>query len=388
VSAGTDEDAPRRVALTHDYLLVMRGAERTFAAIAETYPRAPIFTLLYDERGTDRRFAGRSITTSPLQRLGVRQAGFRRLLPLYPLAVGRLRPPPSDVILSSSSAFAHGIRVPAGAVHVCYCHAPFRYAWYEQGRALAEVPATLRWPMRAQLAAIRRWDLAASRRVDVYIANSQLTRERIQRYYGRDAEIIHPPVETHRFAPGTPGESLLVVSEIVRHKRVHVALEAARRAGVPIRVVGSGPDREALSEAYPEAEFVGRAGDAELVELYAAARAVVVPSREEFGITAVEAQAAGRPVIAAAAGGALETVLDGTTGRLARLDDADSFARAIGALDSLGFDPQRAVENAERFSVANFRRRLVAAVARAVNGEPPPAGEGGGAPPGPGSRPA
>lgn len=354
-----------RVVLGHDYLLVMRGAERTFAAMADLYEQAPIVTLLYDEQGTGGRFAGRAITTSPIQRLGVRQENFRRLLPLYPYAAARLTCPPADVVLSSSSAFAHGVRVPAGAVHVCYCHAPFRYAWYEQARALSEVPAPLRPLLRVQLARMRRWDLSASRRVDSYIANSQLTRERIKRFYGRDSTVIHPPVETHRFAPGVPGDSLLVVSELVAHKRVHVALEAARRAGVPIGIVGSGPDQESLAAAYPEARFLGRASDEDLVELYAQARAVIVPGIEEFGITAVEAQAAGRPVIAAAGGGALETVLDGQTGVLARLDDVDSFARAIEAVDALEFEPARAVQNAERFSVATFQRRLAEHVTRA-----------------------
>jgi glycosyltransferase involved in cell wall biosynthesis len=347
-----------RVALAHDYLLVMRGAERTFAAMADLYPQAPIFTLLYDEQGTNRRFAEHSITTSSLQRLGVGQNKFRRLLPLYPLAVERLELPVTDVVLSSSSAFAHGVHVPQGAVHVCYCHTPFRYAWYEEARALEEVPSLLRPFLRLQLARMRKWDVSASRRVDSYIANSQLTRERIKRFYGRDTPIIHPPVETHRFAPGEPGDSLLVVSELVAHKRVHVALEAARRAGAPIRVVGSGPDHAALSEAYPEAEFLGRASDEDLVELYASARAVVVANVEEFGITAVEAQASGRPVIAAGAGGALETVLDGQTGRLTRLDDIESFVRAIETLDELDFNPDRAVQNAARFSVAAFSHRL------------------------------
>jgi glycosyltransferase involved in cell wall biosynthesis len=355
-----------RVTLAHDYLLVMRGAERTFAAIAELYRDAPLFTLLYDEHATDGRFAGRSITTSPLQRLGVGQASVRRLLPLYPWAVERLKLPASDVVLSSSSAFAHGVRAPGGAVHVCYCYTPFRYAWYEEDRALAETPALLRPLLRDQLRRIRKWDLAASRKVDAYVAISELSRERIRRYFGRDATIIHPPVETHRFSPGTPGEKLLVVSEIVRHKRLHIALEAARRARVPIRIVGSGPDHAALSAAYPEAEFLGRASDEDLAALYASARAVLVPSMEEFGITAVEAQAAGRPVIAAAVGGALETVLDGETGRLARLDDVDAFVRAIEGLDTLDFDPAHAVQNAERFSVATFQRRLSAAVAEAL----------------------
>ena len=358
--------ASQSVSLVHDYLLVMRGAERTFAAIADLYSQAPIFTLLYDEQGTDERFAGRSITTSPLQRLGARQSTFRRLLPLYPTAVDRLRLPPSDVVLSSSSAFAHGVRAPEGAIHVCYCYTPFRYAWYEEDRALGETPPLLRALMRSQLRRIRRWDLSASRRVDAYFAISELSRERIKRYYGREATVIHPPVETHRFTPGEPGDTLLVVSEIVRHKRLQVALEAARRAHAPIRVVGSGPDRGALSEAYPEAEFLGRVGDEELAELYARARAVIVPSMEEFGITAVEAQAAGRPVIAAAAGGALETVLDGRTGLLATLDDVDSFQQAIESVDDLDFDPSQAARNAERFSVAAFQRRLSEEVKRVL----------------------
>jgi len=362
--------SPPRLALVHDYLLVMRGAERTFAAIADLYADAPIYTLLYDEQGTSQRFAGRPITTSPLQHLGVGQTTFRRLLPLYPWAVERLRPQASDIVLSSSSAFAHGVQVPAGALHVCYCYTPFRYAWYEEERALDETSSLLRPLLRSQLRRIRHWDLAASRRVDAYIAISELSRERIKRFYGRESVVIHPPVETERFKTGVPGDALLVVSEIVRHKRVHVALEAARRASVPIQVVGSGPDHASLSEAYPEAEFLGRVGDEDLVELYASARAVVVPSMEEFGITAVEAQAAGRPVIAAAAGGALETVLDGQTGLLATLDDPDSFATAMRRIEGLDFDPARARENAERFSVAAFQRRLHEQIER-VAGERP-----------------
>jgi glycosyltransferase involved in cell wall biosynthesis len=357
----------KRVTLAHDYLLVMRGAERTFAAIADLYTEAPIFTLLYDENGTGGRFSGRSLTTSALQRLGVRQSSFRRLLPLYPRAVERLELPASDVVLSSSSAFAHGVPIPDGAVHVCYCYTPFRYAWYEQDRAVAETAALLRPLLRDQLRRIRRWDLSASRGVDTYLAISQLSRERIKRYYGRDAVVVHPPVEIDRFvANGNAGDALLVVSELVRHKRLHVALEAARRAHAPIRVVGSGPEHAALAEAFPEAEFLGRTSDLDLTQLYSEARAVVVPSMEEFGIVAVEAQAAGRPVIAAAAGGALETVIHGETGYLATLDDVDSFIDAIQKIDTLDFDPQQARSNAERFSVAAFKRKLAEQVSQAV----------------------
>ncbi len=365
-----------RVALVHDYLLVMRGAERTFAAIADLYADAPIFTLLYDEHGTDGRFGSHTVTTSALQRLGASQSSFRRLLPLYPPAVERMRLPPSDIVLSSSSAFGHGVRIPPGALHVCYCYTPFRYAWYEQQRALGETPWPLRPAMRATLAAIRRWDLATSRRVDAFVAISELSRERIRRYYGRESHVIHPPVETHRFRPGVPGDSLLLVSEIVRHKRLGVALEAARRARTPIRVVGSGPDHAELSAAYPEAEFLGRVEDEPLAELYREALAVIVPSMEEFGITAVEGQAAGRPVIAAAAGGALETVIDGVTGQLVELDDVDAFAAAIRAIPSMRFEPGAAVESAARFSVAAFQRRLGDYVARVLElrGDPAAAG--------------
>ena len=361
-SARRQSACAQDVVLAHDYLLVMRGAERTFAAIADLYPSAPIFTLLYDEQGTTGRFAGRTITTSVLQRVGASQSSFRRLLPLYPWAAERLEPPPCELVLSSSSAFAHGLHAPAGAVHVCYCHAPFRYAWYEEERALGETAAVLRPLLRAQLARIRRWDLRASARVHAYIANSALTQERIRRYYGRESVVIHPPVETHRFAVGEPGDSLLLVSELVPHKRVRLALEAARRARAPILVAGSGPEYAALRADFPEAEFLGRVGDDQLAQLYARARALVAPAIEEFGIAAVEAQAAGRPVIAAAAGGALETVLDGHTGRLARPDDIDAFAAAIEELDKLDFKPQDAVKNAERFSLQRFGEQLSAHV--------------------------
>ena len=258
-----------RVSLAHDYLLVMRGAERVFAAISDLFAEAPIVTLLYDRQALGWRFQGRSVTTSPLQRLGVDQDNFRRMLPLYPAAASRLPVPPCDALISSSSAFAHGARAPAGAVHVCYCHSPFRYVWHEHDRALAETPPALRLPMRGVLDMIRRWDLAASERVDRYMANSLLTRERIRSFYGREAAVVHPPVETTRFAPGEPGDELLLVSEIVAHKRVGVALEAARRARVPIAVAGSGPDHDALASAYPEARFLGRVDDEQLARLYA-----------------------------------------------------------------------------------------------------------------------
>jgi glycosyltransferase involved in cell wall biosynthesis len=347
------------VALVHDYLLVMRGAERTFAAIADCWPDAPIYTLLYEEEGTEGRFAGREIHTSHLQRLGVGQRGFRALLPLFPYAARGMALAGHSLVVSSSSAFAHGVRAP-GARHVCYCHSPFRYAWFEQERALAELSPPARPLLRAVLANTRRADLRASQNVSAYIANSEITRERIRSYWGRSAGVVHPPVEVERFGPATGAEEhFLVVGELVRHKRVEVALEAARLAGVPIRVVGEGPDRERLEAQFAGgAEFLGRVCDDELAELYARARALVMPNVEEFGISAVEAQAAGRPVVAVAAGGALETIVPGETGVLVRESSAAGLAAALRDTDFDRFEPQRIAAHAQRFSTAAFQRRL------------------------------
>ena len=189
-------------ALVHDYLLVMRGAERVFRAIAECWPKAPISTLLYDEQATDRVFSSRSISTSYLQRLGIRQERFRVLLPFFPRAVERLPLPSTKLVVSSSSAFAHGIRPPAGATHVCYCHSPFRYVWHERRRAIEEFPPPLRPLGRRMLDRIRRWDEGAAARVDRYIANSELTQRRIGEFYGRSSTVIHPPVDVNRFTAG------------------------------------------------------------------------------------------------------------------------------------------------------------------------------------------
>lgn len=352
-------------ALVHDYLLVMRGAERTFAAIADCFPGAPVYTLLYDRAGTGSRFAGREVRPSRLQRLRIRQRGFRALLPILSRATETLPLEAHDLVVSSSSAFAHGVRTSAGATHVCYCHTPFRYAWHERERALEEVARPLRPALRRVLARKRDWDRAAARRVTRFVANSEVSRERIQRYWDRDACVIHPPVEVDRFNPGEPEDYLLVVTELVGHKRVDNALEAARRTRRPIKVVGTGPDRRRLARRYGSgAEFLGRVPDGELVRLYSHARAVVVPGVEEFGIVAVEAQAAGRPVVAAAGGGALETVVDGRTGVLVRPNDVDALAEGIASISLDRFDPAELREHASRFSPAAFRERLMAELRR------------------------
>lgn len=371
---GADSLAPvgddRSVALVHDYLLVMRGAERTFAAITHIWPEAPIHTLLYDERATEGRFTSRRVLTSPLQSLGVDQSSFRRLLPLMPPATRLLGLAGHDLVISSSSAFAHGVRVDPGARHVCYCHSPFRYAWHERERALDEAPAPLRPPLAGTLRAIRSWDRHVARGQIEYVANSAITQERIARFWGRTSRIVHPPVDVDRFHAGEPEDYLLVVCELVRHKRVELALAAARRAGRPIRVVGTGPDLQRLRDEYGGggATFLGRLGDAELTELYARALAVVVPNVEEFGIAAVEAQAAGRPVVGMDAGGTRETVAPGKTGVLVAPENPEALASALRGTDFESFVASDIQAHARRFSTASFQRRLLDEVERVSAG--------------------
>jgi glycosyltransferase involved in cell wall biosynthesis len=371
------------VVLVHDYLLVMRGAERTFEAISVCYPDAPIATLLYDPVRTEGRFDHRRVRTSFLQPFAADQRRFRRFLPLLPLAAERLAVDDARVLISSSSAFAHGVRPGPDSVHVCYCHSPFRYVWHECERTVRSVSAAARPIARAVLDAERRWDLRAAARVNAFVANSQLTRQRIGDFYGRDAMVVHPPVDTDRFTTDPdPRDYFLVVGEVTGHKKPEIALIAADRAGVKLKVVGDGPDLARLRERFPRAEFLGRVDDARLIELYARCRALVVPAVEEFGITIVEAHAAGRPVVAAAAGGALEIVGDGPTGVLVKPGDVDALAEALWATDWEAFDVASLRANAGRFTSSRFRERFVTAVNRSIDqpvtvGEAVPEGRNG-----------
>ncbi len=215
-----------RVALVHDFLLDLRGAERVFAAICDAWPEADVFTAVYDEAGTEGRFAARHPQASFLQRLRPTARTFRPLLPLYPHAIESLDLRGYDVVVSSSSAWAHGVLVDPGAVHVCYCHNPFRYAWSEREATLAARNALTRPPLRALLSRWRQWDWIAAQRVDAYVANSAITAARIRRYFGREATILHPPVELARFSPGPVGAHYLVLAELMAHKRIDVAIRA------------------------------------------------------------------------------------------------------------------------------------------------------------------
>jgi glycosyltransferase involved in cell wall biosynthesis len=352
-----------RTALVHDFLLDLRGAERVFLELCEIWPEADIFTAVYDEQGTERRFAGRKVTSSFLQRLRPSARNFRTLLPLYPAAVQSLDLSAYDLVVSSSSAWAHAVRCEPRTVHVSYCHNPFRYAWNERDATLAQRrdPVT-RLLLGEFLERWRQWDLRAAARTDRHVANSLTTRARIREYFDRDAEVVHPPVDTRRFSVGRVGEHYAVVSELMAHKQIDVAIEAFNRLRMPLVIVGDGPGARAMRKlGGPTIHFTGRVSDAEVVRIVSSARALIVTAVEEFGIAAVEAQAAGRPVIARHAGGVLETVLDGVTGRFWS-GGAGELAAAVERFDALAVDPAACVANAARFGREQFRANLLAQV--------------------------
>ncbi len=344
----------------------MRGAERVFIAMCDLWPDADVFTAVYDEEGTEGRFAHRKVHTSFLQRLRPTARSFRMLLPLYPSAIESLDLSGYDLVISSSSAWAHAV-LTEGAVHVSYCHNPFRYAWNDRERVLAERGSVSRTALRAILRRWRQWDWIAAQRVDGYVANSNATSRRIQSYWGRDSTVVYPPVDTRRFTPGQVGDHYLVLSELMPHKRIEAAVLACTRHGLPLVVAGDGPDSRHLRRvAGPSVRFAGRVSDDEAAQLLQACRALIVTAVEEFGIAAVEAQAAGRPVIAVGAGGVRESVIEGVTGRFYDGSPED-LARTLRDFDDAAVDSAACVANAARFATDVFNRQLPRQVARALD---------------------
>jgi glycosyltransferase involved in cell wall biosynthesis len=358
------------VALVHDFLLDVRGAERVFLVMCDIWPDADLFTAVYDEQGTEGRFSHRAVHTSFLQRLRPSSRTFRTLLPLYPAAIESFDLSGYDVVVSSSSAWAHAVICDEGTAHISYCHNPFRYAWNDRDATLAacRTPAS-----RAMLRAIfhrwRQWDWIAAQRVTSYVTNSRTTQARIDSYFGRTSQIVYPPVDTSRFGPAPVGDHYLILSELMRHKRLDVAIGAFNKLRRPLVVVGDGPDYRRLRRlAGPTVSFTGRVTDAEAARLLATSRALVMTGVEEFGIVAVEAQAAGRPVISVRGGGALETVKEGVTGAFWG-GGADELAAAVAAFDDGAVDPEECRESAARFDQSVFRQALPREVERALAGE-------------------
>ena len=326
--------AGRRVALVHDWLTGMRGGEKVLDAICEVFPDAPLTTLVRVPGSVSARIEARPIRTSFVQALPAPARFYRHYLPLYPLAVRLLDFQGADLVVSSSHCAVKSVIVPEGAVHVCYCHSPMRYAWdqFEEYFGPARVgPVTSRL-MRPVMRRIARWDQDTADRVDRFLANSQYVAGRIRRYYNRGSAIVYPPVDTDYYTPQSRAESqnFLIVSALVPYKRLDVAIDACRRLQAPLRIVGTGPERERLERrAGGGVEFLGWQTDEQIRELYRSSRATLLPGTEDFGIVPVESQACGTPVVALNAGGARETVIDGETGVLVDGTSVEAFAGGL-----------------------------------------------------------
>lgn len=351
-----------KIALVHDYLVERGGAEKMLAALHEVFPHAPIYTSVYNARSTLPVFRSADVRTSFLQRLVSHPKRYRALLPLYPLAFRSFDLSRYDLILSSSSGFAKGVRKRRDARHVCYCHTPPRFVWeYQRANASEQLHPIARLGLSALSPYLERADVAGARGVDRFVANSRGVAERIRRAYGREATVVPPPIDCGRFAPAAAaGSSFLVVSRLVPYKRIDVTIEAFNRNGLPLLVVGEGRDRRRLESLArsDRIRFLGHRPQAEVASLLASCRALVVAAEEDFGMTALEANASGRPVIAYGGGGAQETVRHGETGVTFAEQTADSLCAAIDEFERLSFDPETLLRHARRFDTSEFQRAM------------------------------
>jgi glycosyltransferase involved in cell wall biosynthesis len=350
------------VAVVHDYLNQRGGAERVALELARMWPDAPIYTSLYRAGSTFPEFAERDVRTSWIDRLPV-DRGFRSLFPLYPNAFADLGPVDADLVVTSSSGWAHGIRTRPDATHVVYCHTPARWLY---GTDYLGASSRQQAVARPLLGAMRRWDKAAAHRATLYVANSRNVQQRIRTTYGLDAEVVYPPVDLERFRPRERGDRLLVVSRLLDYKRVDAVIRAANQAKLPLDIVGSGPSFDELRAlAGPTVVFHRRLEDSAVTALMENCRALVLPGEEDFGITPVEAQAAGKPVVALGAGGALETVEAGVTGTFFHDHAPESILAALAAADAIETPPEEIARRASRFAREAFVARMRSVVERA-----------------------
>jgi len=360
-----------RVAVVHDWLTGMRGGEKVLEALLELWPGADVFTLVHVKGSVSAAIESRPIATSAVQRLPASARRYRHYLPIFPTVVEWFDLDAYDLVVSSSHCAAKAAVAPGRARHICYCHSPMRYAWdqFDEYFGASRVGRAAEAVYRPVMARLARWDAATAPRVHRFLANSRFVASRIRRFYGREASVVYPPVDTEFFQPGgdPPGDPFLVVSALVPYKRVDLAIEACRVAGVPLRVAGDGPDRARLErQAGAGVTFLGRLTDEQVRAEYWHARAVILPGAEDFGIVPVEAQACGRPVVALARGGALETVVDGETGALFSEPSAGALAAALDRVTSLGADPASLRAHALQFSRARYLREMRAVVDETV----------------------
>jgi glycosyltransferase involved in cell wall biosynthesis len=361
--------APRRVALVHDWLTGMRGGERVFEVLCELFPAADVFTLVHVPGSVSPAIERHTIRTSFVQRLPRSATRYRHYLPFFPAAMEAFDLSGYDLVVSSSHCAAKGVRTPAGCVHLCYCYTPMRYIWDQYGEYFGPGRASL--PVRAAMALVRgplqRWDLRTARNPHRFVAISENVRERIRRIYGRPSDLIYPPVDTARFAVSRgDGEFDLVVSALVPYKRVDLAVRAFTRSGEPLVVVGTGPEEARLrAMAGKNIRFEGWVPDRDLGAYYARCRALIFPGEEDFGIVPLEAMASGRPVVAYARGGALETVTEGVTGVLFERQTEEALLEAVTRVRQAGIDPEVARSAAEGFDRARFKGSMAAYISRA-----------------------
>jgi glycosyltransferase involved in cell wall biosynthesis len=352
-----------KVALVHDYLNQMGGAERVVMAFHEIFPDAPIYTSIYDPQRVDPAFQKMDIRTSFMQKFPLVTKHHQPYLPFYPFAIESLDLRGYDLVLSSSSAFAKGVITRPETIHICYCHTPMRWCWsYDEYVEREQLGGMARRVLPFLITGLRIWDQTSSMRVDHFIANSPVIAERIQKYYKREAVFIPPPVDAQRFSfdPATqPEDYFLCLSRLIPYKRIDLAIQACNQLHLPLVVIGGGRDEERLKKmAGPTIRFLGRLSDAEVLHYYAHCRAFLFPGEEDFGITPLEAQASGRPVIAYGAGGALASVVDGVTGIFFKEQTVESMANVLATFDERAFDPQTIRNHALEFDTPRFHRRI------------------------------
>jgi glycosyltransferase involved in cell wall biosynthesis len=351
-----------RVALVHDYLNQRGGAERVFAHIARAYPDAPVYTSLFDRRKTGDLIDPARIRTSFLQYVPLGKRYFRFLAPLYPAAFEAFDLGSYDLVVSSTTAWAKGVRVRPGAVHVCYIHTVSRFVFdYERYIGGLGLGGLARLVVRK----LSEWDIRAAARPTAFIANSHNVAARVRRYYGRDAEVLPCPVDVDRFAVGKgDGKYAVVASRLLPYKRIDLAIDACKLAGVPLKIIGSGPaEAELRRRAIGSAtEFLGWVDDASVAHALGEARVVILPGEEDFGLVPLEAAASGTPTIAYAAGGALETLVAGKTGVFFQDSTPESLAAALTTFRRADFDPGGMRVHAQGFRPERFIERLRALV--------------------------
>jgi glycosyltransferase involved in cell wall biosynthesis len=348
-----------RVAIAHDWLVSYAGSERCVAELLTAFPDAGLLTTIVDPKAVPEPLA--AAQPSLLQHVPGAARHHEWLVPLMPAAWRLRRPLDSvDAVISSSHACAKAVRVADGIPHVCYCHTPMRYAWdFESERS--RFPAAIRPFARAGMSWFRRWDRGTARRVTAFVANSSAVAERVRSAYGRDAAVVHPPVRTEFFTPNGASERdhFLFVGRLVGYKRPELAIGAIAELPYRLVIVGEGSARAELErQAPPNVDFVGSVDDAALRDLYRSAIALVHTGVEDFGIAMAEAQAAGTPVVARRAGGALDIVEDGVTGRLVDAEDADAWRDALRRVAETDFDRDAIAASAQRFAAARFRRQM------------------------------